>query len=385
MYSVAYFVLILIEILLVIRVCSMSSSHQPEWGPMSSSSSQIGRLKSLSGMQPKDCADHKGLPRASVLVPLFHSKRDNKSNNNNNNNNITSKCLSVLLTQRPLHLKSHPGEVCFPGGKQDPEDNGDDVETALREAWEEVGLNRNVIQLLCRLATVESRGGLCVTPIVGLVDYEALLEQVLQGCQVPNDEVEAVFTVPIQFFLESSGNLADKFHVPWSGGGIFAFRTYNYQYENPFDKTQTKTFKIFGLTAHVLHQVACLAVYGSLNEETEGVTAPTPLPQLMDRPTLCMEGSLWVWGGKCWREQYFVLMGGMLHQYASQEQANSKSSTAVKKNRLPLSDVQMTGIDDDDYSKRAFSISVLNGRIEWKLAAASDELRDRWINALSSC
>ncbi|KAI2501235.1 hypothetical protein MHU86_13251 [Fragilaria crotonensis] len=315
----------------------MSSSHQPERGPMSSSSSQIGRLKSLSGMQPKDCADHKGLPRASVLVPLFHSKRDNKINNNNNN--ITCDCLSVLLTQRPLHLKSHPGEVCFPGGKQDPEDHGDDVETALREAWEEVGLNRNVIQLLCRLATVESRG---VWQFGGQV-----------SCSVV-------------------------------GGGIFAFRTYYYQYENPFDKTQTKTFKIFGLTAHVLHQVACLAVYGSLNEETEGVTAPTPLPQLMDRQKLCMEGSLWVWGGKCWREQYFVLMGGMLHQYASQEQANSKSSTAVKKNRLPLSDVQMTGIDDDDYSKRAFSISVLNGRIEWKLAAASDELRDRWINALSS-
>ena len=379
MHSVPCLVVILIKILLVVRVCSMSSSLHPQQKlSMSSSSSQIARLQSVSGMQPKDCADHKGLPRASVLVPLFHSKR--------NNNNINSDFLSVILTQRPLHMKAHPGEVCFPGGKQDPEDHGDDVETALREAWEEVGLNRNTIQLLCRLATVESRGGLCVTPVVGLVEHESF-EQVLRGCQVPNDEVEAIFTVPIQFFLESSGNLADKFHVPWSGGGMFAFRTYNYQYEDPIDKSQTKTFKIFGLTAHVLHQVACLAVYGSLNEEAEATTGntSTPLPPLMDRKTLCMEGSLWVWGGKCWREQYFVLTGGMLHQYASQEEANSKSNTAVKKNRLPLSNVEMTGLDDDDHSKRAFSITVLSGRLEWKLAAASDELRDQWINALTSC
>ena len=371
MYSVAILVFTLIDILLFIRVNSMSSSQQPQ-RLSTSSSSQISRLKTVSGMQPKDWADHKTLPRASVLVPLFHSKR----------NNITNDSLSVLLTQRPLHLSSHPGEVCFPGGKQDPEDNHNDVETALREAWEEVGLDRDGIQLLCRLATVESRGGLCVTPIVGLMEHDSAIEQVLYERQFPNDEVEAVFTVPIEFFLESSGNLADKFHVPWSGGGTFAFRTYNYSYEHHQDPKRKTTYKIFGLTAHVLHQVACLAVHGRLNEEAE---AAAPPPLLMDNTTVRMEGSLWVWGGKFWREQYCVLIGGMLHQYASQEQAESKSSTAVKKNRLPLSDVEVKILDDVDRSKRVFAISVLDGRIEWKLAAASDDLRDRWINAVSSC
>ena len=375
MYSVAYnLVVILIEILVVIRVNSMSFSQQPQ--QLSTSLlSQIARLKSVAGMQPKDCADHEALPRASVLVPLFHPKR----------NSNTSDSLSVLLTQRPLHMKSHPGEVCFPGGKQDPEDNQNDVETALREAWEEVGLDRDSIQLVCRLATVESRGGLCVTPIVGVMEHESVIEQLLLGRQFPNDEVEAVFTVPIEFFLESSGNLADKFNVPWSGGGTFAFRTYYYRYENPKDPTQKTTFKIFGLTAHVLYQVACLAVHGRLNEETEGAGASRPPPLSMNNTAVCMEGSLWVWGGKFWREEYCVLIGRMLHQYATQEQADGKSNTAVKKNRLPLLDAKVTILDDNDDTKHAFSISVLDGRIEWKLAAASVELRDRWINAASSC
>ena len=53
-----------------------------------------------------------------------------------------SSSIHVLFTQRPQNMKSHGGEVCFPGGKQDPEDNGCDITTALREANEEVGLNR---------------------------------------------------------------------------------------------------------------------------------------------------------------------------------------------------------------------------------------------------
>jgi coenzyme A diphosphatase NUDT7 len=206
---------------------------------MSSASSEIIRLRNF-GMQQRDLESHKGLRRASVLVPLFR-KDDDK--------------LHVLLTQRPLHMKAHPGEVCFPGGKQDPEDEADDVETALREAWEEVGLERASIESICRLATVESKGGLCVTPIVALLEPPDSKQ--LKVCK---DEVEAVLTVPIEFFLERSGNLADKCDVPWSRG-MFTVRTYFYQDE------EDKEFKISGLTAYVLHQVACLAIDGSLDEE----------------------------------------------------------------------------------------------------------------------
>jgi len=319
---------------------------------MSSSglSSEISRLRKV-GMQPRDLEHHKGLPRASVLVPLFRKTDDNNK-------------LHVLLTQRPLHLKSHPGEVCFPGGRQDPEDEADDVETALREAWEEVGLERTSIESICRLTTVESKGGLCVTPIVALLDPPDVINQL----KVSKDEVEAVFTVPIEFFLERNGNLADKFDVPWSSG-IFTLRTYFYQDE------REKEFKIWGLTAHVIHQVACLAIDGSLDGIAKDAA---PLVEKSVR----MEGSLWLWQGKYWSKQYCVLTKGMLHQYSSKEQADRKSATAVKKNRLPLSDVKITKLENEEEHKFGFNISVLDRRIEWRVAAESDKLRDRWMNAL---
>jgi hypothetical protein len=103
----------------------------------------------------------------------------------------------VLLTQRSFQLRTHPGEVALPGGKQDPQDQNDDVITALRETQEEVGLdfmqdwriqkqkqqlqqapnkkdynnatnpNTNFsweegLQILCRLPTIESIHHLCV-------------------------------------------------------------------------------------------------------------------------------------------------------------------------------------------------------------------------------
>jgi coenzyme A diphosphatase NUDT7 len=159
---------------------------------------QLDRLRNV-GMHPKELPDHEDLPRASVLVPLF--RQDDT--------------LCVLLTQRPLHLNSHP-EKFVSLGRQDPDDECNDVETALREAWEEVGLERANIQALCRLTTVESKGGLCVTPIVGLLEPPEVVHQL----KVSKDEVESVFTVPIDFFLERSGNLADKFDVPWSGANV---------------------------------------------------------------------------------------------------------------------------------------------------------------------
>lgn len=313
---------------------------------------EIGRLKTI-GMQARDLAVHKEMPRASVLVPLF--VRDEK--------------LHVLLTQRPLHLKSHPGEVCFPGGRQDPEDEGDDVETALREAHEEVGLESSCIQPLCRLVTIESRGGLCVTPIVALLEPPNIVNQL----QVSRDEVAAAFTVPLDYFLEQNGNLVEKYDVPWSGG-TFTLRTYNYT------EGDDTTYKIWGLTAHIIHQVARIAI----EESTEGTIVDDSSATTDDStPEMLLEGSLWLWNDKFWSENYYVLGDSMLHQYSSKEQADRKSSSATKKNRLPLPGAQATKVDTEEAGRFGFEISVLGGRIKRRLAAASEEDRDKWMAALT--
>ena len=102
------------------------------------------------GLQSKDRPQHEGLARASVLVPLFVR-----------NDNNDSSSIYVLLTQRPTTLRTHAGEVCFPGGKQDDEDCQDDVVTALREAREEVGLSERAVQPLGESGTAGSLPGKC--------------------------------------------------------------------------------------------------------------------------------------------------------------------------------------------------------------------------------
>ena len=89
---------------------------------------------------------------ASVLVPLV--MRDSG--------------LTVLLTERTANLSSHSGQVAFPGGKADPEDR-DAIETALREAQEEVGLEAQHIEVMGALPTYTTGSAYIVTPVVALV------------------------------------------------------------------------------------------------------------------------------------------------------------------------------------------------------------------------
>ena len=97
-----------------------------------------------------------------------------------------------------------------------------------------------------------------------------------------------------------------------------------------------------------------------------------------------MEGKLWIWTeGKFWHLKYCVSSDEMLHQYSSKGEADSKSGTAMKKNRLPLSSVKVAKLDSHQENKYAFNVSVLDGRIEWQMAAASDDLREKWIKALT--
>jgi 8-oxo-dGTP pyrophosphatase MutT (NUDIX family) len=116
------------------------------------------------------------LSRASVLVPIV--MRDQPT---------------VLLTERTTHLSTHSGQVAFPGGKQDPGDV-DATFTALREAHEEIGLERAHIEVIGQMPTYTTGSQFLITPVVALVapGHRLVLNPY---------EVADAFEVPLSFLM----------------------------------------------------------------------------------------------------------------------------------------------------------------------------------------
>src|SRR5258706_9408064 len=102
--------------------------------------------------------------------------------------------LTVLFTQRTEQLKSHSGQVSFPGGRTEPDDPSPEF-TALREAQEEIGLARERVEVLARLSDYLVRTGFRVTPVVGLLTPPLALAP-------DRREVAEVFEVPLAFLLD---------------------------------------------------------------------------------------------------------------------------------------------------------------------------------------
>ena len=99
----------------------------------------------------------------------------------------------VILTKRAAHLKHHPGQIAFAGGRQDDTDP-DLVHTALREAQEEIGLDPASADVLGTLPAHETVTNFAVTPVVALVP-EGLTHTAEPG------EVDEVFDVPLAHIL----------------------------------------------------------------------------------------------------------------------------------------------------------------------------------------
>lgn len=115
--------------------------------------------------------------------------------------------LTVLLTQRTDGMAHHAGQVAFPGGKMEPGD-ADPIATALREAEEEVGLDRRFVEPLGYLDAYRTGTGYRIFPVVALVR---------DGFDLTLDprEVADAFEVPLAFLMDEQNH---RTHVrPWRG------------------------------------------------------------------------------------------------------------------------------------------------------------------------
>ena len=111
---------------------------------------------------------------------------------------------TVLLTQRTAHLKDHPGQISFPGGRREPADPSP-VHTALREAAEEIGLAAEHVEVAGYLPEYLTSTGFRVTPVVALVTPPFEL-------QLDAFEVAEAFEVPLAFLLDPANHQQHSLH-----------------------------------------------------------------------------------------------------------------------------------------------------------------------------
>ena len=168
---------------------------------------------------------------AAVLVPLFEEDGNAR----------------VILTRRSDRLRSHTGEVSFPGGRLDPEES--QLAAALREATEEIDLAPEAVDIVGQLeplATLSSRSG--ITPFVGVLDHRPTL--------TPNpEEVDHVFDVALADLMDPAVYREERWDTPWADDRPVHF------FELPDDT-------VWGATARILHQLLELIAMNVLSGRT---------------------------------------------------------------------------------------------------------------------
>ena len=124
--------------------------------------------------------DHAGWRQAAVLIPLI----------------LQPDGLQLLLTRRSPHLRHHPGQISFPGGRRDPLDTSLQ-HTALRETHEELGIAPSMVQLLGQLSVHATHSQFLITPYLGVLRQ-------MPELQPAAGEVAEAFTLPLAPLLQTA-------------------------------------------------------------------------------------------------------------------------------------------------------------------------------------
>jgi 8-oxo-dGTP pyrophosphatase MutT (NUDIX family) len=176
----------------------------------------INQIRTILSSRKRRVIEHAPFSHAAVLVPLFR-KGD---------------VCHLLFTKRSDQVKYHKGEISFPGGVVDEADS--ELErTALREAFEEIGLKEKDVQIIGVLDDIVTITEFIVTPIVGLFPYP-------YPFKVSEVEIAELIEVPLASLLDE-----DCFSEREIIRGTRKEVVYAYQYEG---------HTIWGATARILKQ-----------------------------------------------------------------------------------------------------------------------------------
>jgi 8-oxo-dGTP pyrophosphatase MutT (NUDIX family) len=176
----------------------------------------IDQIEKMLSSRKRRVIEHPPFSHAAVLVPLFQKGKD----------------CHLLFTKRSEEVKYHKGEISFPGGVVDEEDL-ELINTALREAHEEIGLKERDVQIIGILDDIVTITEFIVTPIVGLFPYP-------YPFKVSEVEIAELIEVPLASLLEE-----DCFSEREIFRGGQKEVVYAYQYGKHI---------IWGATARILNQ-----------------------------------------------------------------------------------------------------------------------------------
>jgi 8-oxo-dGTP pyrophosphatase MutT (NUDIX family) len=175
------------------------------------------KIKEILDYREKACINDERFKRAAVLIPLFKKNGE----------------YHILLTRRSEKVEHHKGQISFPGGRHDHEDE-DLLTTALREAEEEMGISPKDVRILGELDDICTVTDFCVSPFVGLIPYP-------YPFKMNRQEIEEAIEVPLGSLLDP-----DRFRKDFREHGGRAWPVYFYQHEH---------HTIWGATASILKQL----------------------------------------------------------------------------------------------------------------------------------
>ena len=176
--------------------------------------------------------------KAAVLIPIIEVEKQ----------------LHLLFQIRSEKLKWQPGDICFPGGRVELSDINPEY-TAKRETFEELGITLDQITVLGQLPKFIASLGMIIYPFVAKIGHIDNLDNLL----INHDEVESIFTVPIEWFIKHSPTQATMF-VGFKPDDNFPVnlvpnRTANWpnRSEHHVHFYQYNDFVIWGLTAQIIN------------------------------------------------------------------------------------------------------------------------------------